>query len=81
MQGSWNTPVGETFDVTAVPQAGLTKVLGRLVRDDNWKLSPVPVMILKGRPDANSTKGAKVQSLRNLVANPPLRRVQFDKRH
>src|SRR5258708_30052801 len=59
MHGSWNTPVGDTFEATGVPQAGSTKVFGRPVRDDNWKLLPLPVMMLKGRPEATSTNGAK----------------------
>src|SRR3977135_2126077 len=70
-QTSCSIPVGEYLDFTAVPQAGLTKVLGRLVREDNCKLSPFPVMMLNGRPDPNSIRGAKGQSLRNFLAKPP----------
>src|SRR5216684_2649325 len=70
-QTSCSTPVGEYLDFTAAPQAELTKVLGRLVKEDNCKLSPLPVMMLNGRPEPNSIKGAKVQSLRNFPANPP----------
>src|ERR1700704_4908158 len=71
-QTSCSIPVVEYLDFTAVPQAGLAKVLGRLVREDNCKLSPLPVMMLNGRPEPNSIKGAKVQSLRNFPANPRL---------
>src|SRR3954471_13240309 len=70
MQGSWKTPVGEYFEFTPGPQAGLTNVFGREVRDDNCRLSPLPVRMLNGRPDPNSISGAKVQSLKNARANP-----------
>ena len=53
MHGSWNTPVGENFDFTSVPQAGSAIVLGRPSSDDSWKLSPLPVMMLNGRPELN----------------------------
>src|SRR5579859_2920319 len=70
MQGSCSTPVGEYFDLYTGPQAGLTTVLGRPVSDESWKLSPLPVMMLNGRPEAISSSGANVQSLKNLPANP-----------
>src|ERR1700733_13977722 len=73
-QGSWNTPVGEYFDGTAgfpaAVQTGLTKVLGRPVREDNCRLSSFPVMMLNGRPEPNSTSGAIVQLLKNLLPKP-----------
>src|SRR5580704_9273472 len=74
MQGSWKSPVGEYLELTGLfpieVQAGLTKVLGRPVRDDNCRLSPLPVMMLKGRPELNSIMGEKVQSLKNLRTKP-----------
>ena len=45
-------------------------MLGRPVREDSWRLSPLPVMMLKGRPEATSSSGAKVQSLKNLLTKP-----------
>src|SRR6185437_12871014 len=75
MQGSWKTPVGEKEDETGMlpsaVQPGLTNVLGREVSDDNCRLSPFPVRILKGRPEPNSSRGANVQSLSNALENPP----------
>src|SRR5215470_18517291 len=68
--GSWKTPVGENREDTDSPHAGLTNVFGRTVKDESCRLLPFPVMMLKGRPEANSTSGAKVQSLRNLLPNP-----------
>ena len=51
-------PVGEYLEGRAHFRAPcrreLTKVLGRPVREDNWRLSPLPVMMLKGRPEPNS---------------------------
>ena len=35
MQGCWNWPVGEYFDLYTVPQAGLTVTLGRPVKEDS----------------------------------------------
>src|SRR5712692_7794341 len=69
-QGSCKVPVGEYLEGMGGPQAGLTVVLGRPVSDDNCKLSPLPVMMLNGRPELNSTKGAKVQLLKSLLAKP-----------
>src|SRR5438270_2531942 len=69
-QGACKAPVGENLDFTTSPHAGFRVVLGRPVSDDNCRLSPFPVMMLKGRPELNSTNGAKVQSLKNLLANP-----------
>src|SRR5260221_8979985 len=70
-QGSWKTPVGEYLELTgafpAVVHAGFTKVLGRPVSEDSCRLLPLPVMMLKGRPEAKSTSGAKVQLLKNLL--------------
>src|SRR5258708_26569434 len=71
-QGSWRIPVGEYFELTLAPQAGFANVFGREVNDDSCKLSPVPVMILKGRPELNSINGANVQSLSSLPAKPSL---------
>src|SRR5229473_2466176 len=74
MQGSWKTPVGENFDWTGLfpidVHAGFSKVLGRPVRDDNWRLSPLPVRMLNGRPEPNSIRGATVQLLKSLLARP-----------
>src|SRR6266403_5765653 len=73
-QGSWKIPVGENLDwTTAFPKAvhaGFSKVLGRPVSEDNCRLSPLPVMMLKGRPEPNSIRGANVQLLKNLLAKP-----------
>src|SRR5271156_2399511 len=67
-QGSWKPPVAEYFELTGrfpiAVHAGFTKVLGRPVREDNWRLSPLPVMMLNGRPELNSIRGASVQLLR-----------------
>src|ERR1035437_10451449 len=71
-QGSCKTPVGEYLLLKEVPQAGLAVVLGRLVREDNWRLSPPAVMMLNGRPEPNSMRGAKVQLLKSLPAKPLL---------
>src|SRR5579871_1468023 len=74
MQGSWNTPVGDAFEVTGVfpsaVHAGLTNVFGRPVSDESCRLSPLAVMMLYGRPDATSIRGANVQLLRNFLPNP-----------
>src|SRR5215467_11117015 len=70
MQGSWNTPVGENFECTTCPQAGFTVTFGRPVTEESCRLSPFPVMMLNGRPDPNSTSGATVQLLNNLLAKP-----------
>src|SRR5467141_3662403 len=74
MQGSWKTPVGDAFELTGLfpwaVHAASTEMLGRPVRDDSCRLSPLPVMMLNGRPDPNSIKGAKVQSLKIFPANP-----------
>src|SRR5271163_1797602 len=74
MQGSWKTPVGEYFELTGLfpraVHAGFTKVLGRPVSEDNCRLSPLPVMMLKGRPELSSIRGARVQLLKNLLAKP-----------
>src|SRR5260370_20840171 len=59
MQGSCKTPVGEYLLLKEVPQAGLAVVLGRLVREDNWRLSPPAVMMLNGRPEPKLTRGDK----------------------
>src|ERR1700676_2659016 len=58
MQGSCNKPVGEYLDLKTAPQAGSTVVLGRPVKDESWRLSPLPVMMLNGRPEAISSSGA-----------------------
>src|SRR4029077_11747250 len=77
MQGAWKVPVGENFDWTGLfpiaVHAGFSKVLGRPVSEDNWRLSPLPVMMLNGRPEPNSIKGATVQLLKNFPAklSPP----------
>src|SRR5437660_1269992 len=66
-QGSWKKPVGENFEGTGAPHptfgapAGTT--FGRPVLGENWKLSGLPVMMLNGRPEANSISGATVQLL------------------
>src|SRR5882672_4870893 len=75
MQGSWKIPVGENFDwTTAFPNravhAGVSNVFGLPVSEDNCRLSPLPVMILNGRPELNSTRGANVQSLKTLLTKP-----------
>src|SRR5258707_15651377 len=72
-QGSWKTPVGENLELTVAPQAGLTVTLWRPVSEEICRLSPLPVTMLNGRPDANWTSGANVQSLKNLLLNesPP----------
>src|ERR1700690_4194547 len=74
MHGSCKTPVGEYLELTGrlplAVQTGSTTVLGRPVSDDNCRLSPLLVMMLKGRPDANSMRGANVQSLKNLLPKP-----------
>src|ERR1051325_2372946 len=67
-QDSWRTPVGEYFEFTPEPHAGLTNVFGRDVRDDNCRLSPLPVRMLNGRPEPNSISGANVQSLKTARA-------------
>ena len=65
---------GRNFEATVGPHgvagvpAGTT--LGRLVLGENWKLSGLPVMMLKGRPEATSRIGAKVQLLKKLLAKP-----------
>src|SRR6267142_4521500 len=66
--GSWKIPVGENFDFTVGPQLTLATVFGRPGKEDNCKLSPLPVMMLKGLPEENSTRGANVQLLRNFLA-------------
>src|SRR6266496_361420 len=68
--GACRTLVGENFDFAMAPQAGLVVVFGLPVNDDSWRLSPLPVMMLNGRPELNSISGAKVQSLRKALANP-----------
>src|SRR5579864_123652 len=74
MHGSWNTPVGENFELTGefprAVHAGLTNVFGRPVKPDNCRLSPFPVTMLNGLPDPNSIRGANVQSLRKACAKP-----------
>ena len=55
---------------TTAPQAGSTVVFGRLVSDESWRLSPLPVRMLKGRPEEISSNGAKVQSLSIFLAKP-----------
>src|SRR5258708_23490992 len=70
MQGACRVPVGEYLLLKTVPQVGSTAVLGRPVSEDNCKVSPLPVMILNGRPEMNSTSGANVQSLKQLLAKP-----------
>src|SRR6266404_6508232 len=74
MQGSWKIPVGEYFDLTGwfpiEVQAAFSKVLGRPVSEDNWRLSPLPVRMLNGRPEPNSIRGANVQLLKTLLAKP-----------
>ena len=45
-------------------------MFGRAVKDDNCRLSWLPVMMLNGRPEANSIRGANVQLLKNLLPNP-----------
>src|SRR5450759_3443692 len=74
MQGSWKTPGGENFELTGLfpiaVHAGFSKVLGRPVSDDNCRLSPLLVMMLKGRPEPNSIRGANVQLLKSLLAKP-----------
>src|SRR5580658_2714174 len=71
-QGSWNIPVGENLEATVGPQRGLAIVFGRPVSADNCKLSSTPVTMLNGLPEANSTRGASVQLLKNLLAKPSL---------
>src|SRR5208282_3896442 len=65
MHGSWKTPVGEYFELTGVfpraVHAGFTNVLGRPVSEDNCRLSSLPVMMLNGRPELSSIRGARVQ--------------------
>src|SRR5882757_8418245 len=68
--GSCKVPVGEYLEFTGSAQPGLTVVLGRPVSEDNCRLSPLPVMTLNGLPELNSTSGANVQSLKNLLAKP-----------
>src|SRR5208283_3410815 len=74
MHGSWRTPVGEYCDCTGVfpsaVQVAFTKVLGRPVRGENWRLSALPVRTLNGRPAPTSICGANVQLLKNLLAKP-----------
>src|SRR5258708_17323349 len=74
-QGSWNCPVGENFDDTGTfPEAvhaAFTVVFGLPVSDESCRLSPLPVMMLNGRPELNSISGADVQSLRKALAKPP----------
>src|SRR5271155_4805421 len=71
MQGSWKTPVGEYLEFTGrlprLVQAGFTNVFGRPVSEESCRLSPLPVMMLNGRPVPNSISGASVQLLRNLL--------------
>jgi len=43
---------------------------GQELLGENWKLSGLPVMMLKGRPEATSMMGAKVQLLSSLLAKP-----------
>src|SRR6267142_6270471 len=69
MQGSWKTPVGENLELTVAPQAGLTVTLGRPVSEEICRLSPLPVTMLNGRPEANWTSGANVQLLKSLLLN------------
>ena len=45
-------------------------MLGRLVSDESCRLSPLPVMMLNGRPEEISTSGANVQSLSNFLPKP-----------
>src|SRR5207247_2602616 len=72
--GSWKDPVGENLDAMVGPQgvagapAGTT--FGRPVLGENWKLSGLPVMMLNGRPEANSISGATVQLLNKRRAKP-----------
>src|SRR4051794_2022345 len=73
-QGSWKNPVGEKVEVTVGPHGfgavpGFT-TFGLPVLGENWKLSGLPVMMLKGRPEATSMIGAKVQLLSSLLAKP-----------
>src|SRR5258706_5522997 len=67
-QGSWNCPVEENFDATGTfPEAvhaAFTVVLGLHVSDESCRLSPLPVMMLKGRSELNSINGANVQAIR-----------------
>src|ERR1700724_1912781 len=75
MQGSWKNPVGEYFEATGLNPHRLSGVpegttLGRPVREDNWRLSPLPVRMLNGRPEPNSIRGATVQLLKSLLAKP-----------
>src|SRR5260370_41625512 len=74
MQGSWKIPVGENFEVVGLfpiaVHAGLSKVLGRPVREDNWRLSPLPVRLLNDRPELYSIRGADVQFLKRFLAKP-----------
>jgi len=67
--------VGENLEGTvAYPQLFVgvpaATTLGRLVSEDNWRLSPPLVMMLKGRPELNSIWGANVQLLKSLLAKP-----------
>src|SRR5437763_7808323 len=73
MHGSCNWPVGEYFVEYTGPHAGFTAVLGRPVNDESCILSPLPVMMLNGRPEFTSTIGANVQSLISFLPNPPPR--------
>ena len=68
MHGSWKTPVGEYLEATfrSAPWAGSRHALGRPVSEDNWRLSPLPVMMLNGRPEQLDDR-ANVQSLKNLA--------------
>src|SRR5713101_2798344 len=74
MQGSWKIPVGENFEVVGLfpiaVHAGFSKVLGRPVSEDNWRLSPLPARMLNGRPELNSIRGATVQLLKSWLAKP-----------
>src|SRR4029077_1644770 len=70
MHGSCRTPVGEYFDLYVGPQAGLIVVFGRPVSEESWRLSPLPVMMLNGRPEETSSSGATVQLLKNLLTKP-----------
>src|SRR5260370_14190029 len=73
IQGAWKVPVGEYFDWTGLfpiaVHAGFSKVLGRPVSEDNCRLSPLPAMMLKGRPEPNSIEEATVQYVKTFVAH------------
>src|SRR5579864_4816824 len=71
IQGSWNCPLGEYFELYVVPHAGSTNVFGRPVSEESCRLSPLPVMMLNGRPDETSITGANVQSLISFLPKLP----------